>query len=172
MPSRPVSIPCNAGEIFYELTRSTSPACCKAIDARILFRDVRFIMRKRCPEHGRTEALISSDADMYVRALKYHKPGTMPLQFSTEVKDGCPTDCGLCPEHKQYTCLALIEVNSHCHPDCSICFAAADTLGGMETNLNPLVLAPGGSGSVDIIVKAVPASLSGIGAFCLQRDVQ
>ncbi|MGH9023293.1 MAG: radical SAM protein, partial [Acidimicrobiia bacterium] len=41
----------------------------------------------------------------------------------TEVHDGCPLDCGLCPEHKQHACLGIIEVNSGCNLDCPLCFA-------------------------------------------------
>ena len=109
--------------IFYELTRSVCPRCLDTIDAQILLKDGRVIMRKRCPTHGWFEALISSDAEMYLASLPYNKPGTMPLGYSTEVVDGCPRDCGLCPEHKQHTCLGLIEVNSYCNLDCPICFA-------------------------------------------------
>jgi len=115
----------DADYIFYELTRSICPRCRKPIDAQILLKEGRVIMRKRCPDHGWFEALISSDAEMYLNSLRYNKPGTMPLQYSTEVVDGCPLDCGLCPEHKQHTCLALIEVNSHCNLNCPICFADA-----------------------------------------------
>ena len=114
-----------AGTVFYELTRSICPECRVPIDAQILLKDGRVIMRKRCREHGWFEALVSSDAEMYLASLRYNKPGTMPLGFSTEVVDGCPLDCGLCPEHKQHTCLGLIEVNSHCNLDCPICFADA-----------------------------------------------
>ena len=112
-------------EIFYELTRSICPECREPVDAQILLRDNRVVMRKRCAAHGWFEALVSSDAEMYLRALPFNKPGTLPLQFSTEVVDGCPKDCGLCPEHKQHTCLALIEVNSGCNLDCPLCFADA-----------------------------------------------
>ena len=52
-------------------------------------------MRERCPTHGWCEALVSSDAEGYVNSLKYNKPGTIPLEFTTEVKDGCPYDFGL-----------------------------------------------------------------------------
>ena len=69
-------------------------------------------MRKRCREHGWFEALISPDAEGYVSSLKYNKPGTIPLEFSTEVAEGCPLDCGLCPDHKQHACLGLIELNT------------------------------------------------------------
>ena len=95
------------------------------IDAQIIIRGNKVYMRKRCPTHGWFKGIISSDAQMYVDSVKFNKPGTIPLEFSTEVKDGCPLDCGLCPEHKQHICLALIEVNSACNLNCPICFANA-----------------------------------------------
>ena len=115
----------DADYVFYELTRSICPVCRDTIDAQILLKDGKVIMRKRCKTHGWFSSLISSDSEMYLNSLKYNKPGTLPLGFSTEVVDGCPKDCGLCPEHKQHTCLGLIEVNSHCNLDCPICFADA-----------------------------------------------
>ena len=115
----------DADYIFHELTRSICPECKTVIDAQIIIRDNKVFMRKRCPEHGWFEGIISSDAEMYVDSVKFNKPGTIPLEFSTEVKDGCPLDCGLCPEHKQHMCLALIEVNTACNLNCPVCFANA-----------------------------------------------
>ncbi|MDA0734032.1 MAG: radical SAM protein [Chloroflexi bacterium] len=115
----------DADYIFHELTRSICPDCKTVIDAQIIIRDNKVFMRKRCPTHGWFEGIISSDAEMYVDSVKFNKPGTIPLDFSTEVKDGCPLDCGLCPEHKQHMCLALIEVNSACNLNCPVCFANA-----------------------------------------------
>ena len=110
-------------EVFLELTKSVCPICKTVIDAEVNIRDNRVIMRKRCREHGEFEALVYSDAELYMSQLRFNKPGTLPLEFQTEVKDGCPLDCGLCPEHKQHSCLALIEVNTNCNLDCPICFA-------------------------------------------------
>ncbi len=110
-------------EVFLELTRSICPLCKRVIDAEVVIRDGRVILSKRCPEHGRFEGLVYSDADLYLAQARYNKPGTLPLAFQTEVRDGCPLDCGLCPDHKQHTCLGLIEVNSGCNLDCPICFA-------------------------------------------------
>lgn len=111
--------------IFHELTRSICPACKRLIDAQVILRNNKVYMRKRCPEHGWFEGLVSSDAQMYVASAAFNKPGAMPLEFSTEAKDGCPLDCGLCPEHKQHICLALIEVNTGCNLNCPVCFADA-----------------------------------------------
>ena len=134
----------DADFIFHELTRSICPDCKKVIDAQIIIRDNRVYMRKRCPTHGWFEGIISSDAKMYVDSIGFNKPGTIPLDFSTEVKEGCPLDCGLCPEHKQHICLALIEVNTACNLNCPICFANAGigyslTLEQVEGMLDRLV---------------------------------
>ena len=115
----------DADYIFHELTRSICPECKAVIDAQIIIRENKVYMRKRCQAHGWFEGLISSDAEMYVDSIKFNKPGTLPLQYTTEVKDGCPLDCGLCPEHKQHICLALIEVNTGCNLNCPVCFANA-----------------------------------------------
>ena len=110
---------------YLQTTRSVCPVCLAAVDAEVLIRDGRVLMRKVCPVHGRFEALLSSDARMYLDSLPFNRPGRPPLGYSTAVKAGCPDDCGLCPEHTQHTCLALIEVNSQCNLDCPVCFADA-----------------------------------------------
>ena len=111
--------------IFHELTRSICPECKRVIDAQVIIRDNKVYMRKRCPDHDWFEGIISSDARMYVDSIKFNKPGSIPLEFSTKVQDGCPLDCGLCPEHKQHICLGLIEVNTACNLNCPVCFANA-----------------------------------------------
>jgi uncharacterized radical SAM superfamily Fe-S cluster-containing enzyme len=131
-------------DIFFELTRSMCPECRRIIDAQIRLRDNQVIMRKRCPDHGWFEALLYNDAQLYTSLLPYNKPGTIPLAFSTEVKDGCPYDCGLCPEHQQHACLGIIEVNSACNFGCPVCFADAGpgfnlTLGEVEGILDHFV---------------------------------
>ena len=56
---------------------------------------------------------------------KFNKPGTIPLAYGAEIREGCPYDCGLCPDHQQHTCLGIIEVNSDCNMDCPLCFSEA-----------------------------------------------
>lgn len=114
-------------EILWELTKSICPECRKVIDARILLREGKVFIRKRCPDHGEFEALFFGDSELYTKIAPYNKPGTLPLKFSTEIHDGCPLDCGLCPDHQQHACLGLIEVNQACNLDCPLCFADSGT---------------------------------------------
>jgi uncharacterized radical SAM superfamily Fe-S cluster-containing enzyme len=115
----------DADHVFYEFTRSICPRCRRVIDAHIILRENKVFMKKRCPECGPFEALVYGDAQMYIAQGKYNKPGTIPLAFGTEIHDGCPYDCGLCPDHQQHTCLGIIEVNSACNMDCPLCFSEA-----------------------------------------------
>lgn len=115
----------DADYIFYELTRSICPECRRVIDAQIILRDNKVYMRKRCPTCGPCEALVYADAEAYASFGKYNKPGTIPLAYGAEVHQGCPYDCGLCPDHQQHTCLGIIEVNSICNMNCPLCFSEA-----------------------------------------------
>ncbi|MFQ5612645.1 MAG: radical SAM protein [Anaerolineae bacterium] len=126
----PISTPAkvikeDADYVFYELTRSICPECRRVIDAHILLRDNRVYMRKRCPEHGLFESHVYGDAEAYTNTVKFNKPGTIPLKYSTEIDKGCPHDCGLCPDHQQHVCVGIIEINSGCNMDCPLCFADA-----------------------------------------------
>jgi len=134
--------------VFYELTRSICPECRRVIDAQILIRENKVFMRKRCPAHGSFESLVYGDAQQYTNSSKFNKPGTIPLEFSAEIKDGCPHDCGLCPDHQQHTCLGIIEVNSSCDMACPLCFAEAGpgfnlTLEEVEDILDHFIAAEG-----------------------------
>ncbi len=115
----------DADYVFYELTRSICPECRRVVDGHVLIRDNKVYMRKRCPDHGVFEGLIYGDAELYTSSSKFNKPGTIPLAFASEVKEGCPHDCGLCPDHQQHACLGIIEVNSACDMACPLCFAEA-----------------------------------------------
>jgi hypothetical protein len=138
-------------EVFFEYTRSICPVCKTVIDAQVNIRAGKVYLRKRCAVHGWFEALVYGDARRYVEFAKFNKPGTLPLIFQTEVKDGCPSDCGLCPEHKQHACLGIIEVNTGCNLDCPICFADSGhqpngysiTLAQCQTMLDTFVASEG-----------------------------
>jgi uncharacterized radical SAM superfamily Fe-S cluster-containing enzyme len=110
-------------EVFLEYTKSVCPVCKAVIDAEVNIRDDKVYLRKTCDVHGRFEALVYSDAELYLSYSRFNKPGTRSLATQTEVKDGCPLDCGLCPQHKQHAWAGIIEVNTACNLDCPICFA-------------------------------------------------
>ncbi|MGH9024186.1 MAG: radical SAM protein, partial [Acidimicrobiia bacterium] len=74
-------------EIFVEYTKSICPLCKVVVDAQVNIRAGKVFLRKRCPEHGLFEVLVSSDAQLYVDSQRFNKPGTIPLETQTEVHD-------------------------------------------------------------------------------------
>jgi uncharacterized radical SAM superfamily Fe-S cluster-containing enzyme len=118
------------------------------IDAKIILRDNKVFMIKRCPDCGSFEALVYGDSEAYTSFGRFNKPGTIPLAYGTDIREGCPYDCGLCPDHQQHTCLGIIEVNSACNMNCPLCFSEAGpgfslTLEEVEQMLDDLVRTEG-----------------------------
>lgn len=108
-------------EVFHSFSRAVCPTCMQLVDGQRILRGGKVYLRKQCPRDGRTEALISSDAGWWLRSLTFLSRGSVPLQHSTSVVDGCPADCGLCPDHEQHSCLPIVEITNHCNLECPIC---------------------------------------------------
>lgn len=109
------------GDYFFKHTTSTCPNCLKLLPAQVVIRDNKVFFLKNCEQCGTSEALVSEDAKYYVNAYSYARAGTEPLVFATEVKQGCPSDCGTCADHEQHTCLPIIEITDYCNLECPIC---------------------------------------------------
>lgn len=96
------------------------------------------------------KTLVSDDLAYWQAQKLWLKPGDRPLTAQTRTEAGCPFDCGLCPDHEQHSCLAIIEVTDACDLACPVCFAdAADRngrhrpLAEIETMLDVLVESEG-----------------------------
>ncbi|HLN28958.1 MAG TPA: radical SAM protein [Gemmataceae bacterium] len=107
---------------FRGTTRSLCPHCRRLVDAKIIVRRDRVYFRKHCPEHGVIEDFVCADVAYYDRH-DFDQPARLPRVFGVEPERGCPYDCGLCTEHEQHTCIALIEITSSCNLKCPMCFA-------------------------------------------------
>jgi len=108
-------------------TKSICPICKKLLDAQIFSQSNKVYMGKRCDEHGRFTVLLNSDEKNYKDIQRFNWPGRKVKKFFTEESKGCPYDCGLCPEHKQHSCVGIIEVTSACNLRCPTCFANSST---------------------------------------------
>src|SRR6202041_392578 len=109
--------------LFYGQTTSLCDVCLALVPAKICIEGDDVYYEKRCKTHGVRTALISTDAKFYRWQREFLKPGDKPLGFQHRTEFGCPYDCGLCPDHEQHSCLALIEINERCNLTCPVCFA-------------------------------------------------
>ncbi|MBT0159780.1 radical SAM protein [Candidatus Bathyarchaeota archaeon A05DMB-2] len=110
-------------------TKSLCPECLKVLDATIYEDDGKVYIKKECQQHGAFEELYWSDYDQYVRAEKLRYDGDGLNNPRTKTVNGCPYDCGICPEHKSHTSLAIIDVTNRCNLKCPVCFANAAAAG-------------------------------------------
>lgn len=109
---------------FLGITQSLCPECLRVVPAKILHRGGRIYFRKRCPEHGSRDDFVCSDARYFDR-LEFNVPGRRPQAFAIEPRLGCPYDCGLCVEHEQHTCVAVLELTDGCNLTCPVCYSAS-----------------------------------------------
>ena len=110
--------------IYYEYTNSLCNECLKVIPAKIVFKDNKVYLLKHCSEHGEQLELLEHDIEYFKHKRDFDKAGTV-TKTQTEVKNGCPYDCGLCPNHDQHSCINLIEVTDKCNMCCNTCYASS-----------------------------------------------
>jgi uncharacterized radical SAM superfamily Fe-S cluster-containing enzyme len=142
------------GEVIFE-TESLCPVCLKKISAYRVKEEDKVYLYKECDDHGEFKTLIwngSPCIDSWIR----EKIPTKPKKSFMPVKKGCPFDCGLCDEHRQHTCTALIEVTQRCNLRCSFCFASSEKAKAKEPSLEKIefwykrVLEAGGPYNIQI----------------------
>lgn len=112
-----------ASERFCHPVISMCPECLCSIPGEVISRPEGVFMRKICTVHGPVECVISSDLESYERMRRSPRIVQLPPQTAVPVAKGCPDDCGLCPEHEQHTCLAIVEITSRCNLPCPVCLA-------------------------------------------------
>lgn len=105
-------------------TESVCPECLQRIPALRVCKDQDVYLVKTCPEHGEFRTIIWRGAPEYTAWVRPKTP-SFPHNPFTEVQQGCPFDCGLCPDHRQQSCCVLLEVTQRCDLHCPICFADA-----------------------------------------------
>jgi len=105
-------------------TQSLCPECLRQIPAYRRLEESSVFLEKRCPEHGLSKTIIWRGHPC-IQGWSRPKMPSNPDRPATSIDRGCPFDCGLCPDHRQHTCTALLEVTHRCNLMCRICFAGS-----------------------------------------------
>ncbi|MGA2874960.1 MAG: radical SAM protein [Nitrososphaerales archaeon] len=132
------------------LTTSLCPSCRTVIPAKVYYSDGKVLMEKNCSKHGKTVSLISSDSKLYEESFSYNIPGKLHLikNFLSQYTGNCPLDCGICSEHLQHTCLAMIETTNRCNLNCPVCYMNANEGPEKIPSLNEI------KGMLELLLKA------------------
>lgn len=102
-------------------TTSLCRVCKRGLPAQHIERDGGVWLQKTCPDHGFQEVRVAADAAWYYRTLAEGAVAVAP-QARTDLKAGCPFDCGPCPQHQQRVHLPILPITSACNLDCPICY--------------------------------------------------
>ncbi|PIE57345.1 MAG: radical SAM protein [Desulfobulbus propionicus] len=111
--------------IVLSTTRSICPVCFTQLSATRQREGEAIYQVKTCPEHGTFRTVIWRDQPEF-EGWQRPKTPSLPKKPFTSRSKGCPLDCGLCPNHKQHTCTALLEITHRCNLHCPVCFADAE----------------------------------------------
>ena len=113
----------SAPYLFLGQTTSLCETCLDLVPAKVIGEGGKVFYLKRCRDHGVQKTLIADDMAYWKSQRDWLKPGDRPLALATRTEHGCPYDCGLCPDHEQHSCLAILEINEACNLSCPVCFA-------------------------------------------------
>ncbi len=114
-------------------TESVCPECLIQLPARRVLHDGDVYLEKICPEHGAFRTILWRGEPVYTNWARPKTP-SFPTNPFTEVRQGCPYDCGLCEDHRQHTCSVLLELTQRCDLHCPVCFADAGTAASKDSD--------------------------------------
>lgn len=116
-------------------TESVCPECLSRIPAFKVAEGRNVFLRKTCPDHGEFNVVLWRGEPSHTEWVRPKIP-SFPSAPETRREQGCPFDCGLCPDHRQQTCTALLEVTQRCDLRCSYCFADSGAAGAVDPGLS------------------------------------
>jgi uncharacterized radical SAM superfamily Fe-S cluster-containing enzyme len=117
-----------------ELGYSLCPECLSLIPAWREQKGPEVYQVKTCPQHGSFRTLIWRGPPDFASWRRPKLPAKLNF-YGTTSERGCPFDCGLCPEHCQRTCTAILEMARGCDLHCPVCYADSPGRGGPEPDL-------------------------------------
>ncbi len=126
---------------FQDPTESLCPHCLRRIPARRITANDYVYLEKSCPEHGDLGRTLLWN-NMPVTYREWSRPGGTAVEHNPPagMLDGCPYECGICANHRQETCAAILEVAQECNLSCPICFAGSRDGSSPGPDLNRITL--------------------------------
>ena len=118
-------------------TESVCPVCLSRIKAQKIQYGDDVYLHKTCKEHGEFSVRIWKGLPSY-NSWAPERKAAKDVYSITEVKKGCPYDCGICPDHRQHTCCVLLEITKNCNLHCPICFASAGEVKEEDPSLDEI----------------------------------
>lgn len=140
--------------IYHSDISTICPECLEPFLGKRIIQNGSVFQEGTCPKHGTFHEILEEDAQWWLSRHDYSKPGTITAN-ETVFNNGCPFDCGICPNHQQHSCIGLLEITNACNLACPTCFAKASPSATMELSLSTIeemvdkfIVAEGGSAEI------------------------
>lgn len=177
--NQPSSLSAQNAYVHLSSTIGLCDVCLQRIDAKIVLENGQIFIIKTCTDHGLQKHLLEESADYYLQKPHFDKPATRH-ENETQMRRGCPFDCGLCPQHEQHTCIGLVEITTACNMACPLCYASCGESGShlplatIEGMIDFFIQSEGGKGEVLQISGGEPTlhpNIIDILTLCKQKNI-
>lgn len=105
-------------------TESICPECLKKVEAKVVNKNDKVLLHKKCGEHGTFVATHWQSSKIYSFVEKFDFFKHYNNKANWNDPNSCPYTCGLCSNHLSKTVIAVIDLTKKCDLLCSICFAS------------------------------------------------
>lgn len=107
-----------------EATESLCPVCLRRLPSTREAENGTVLLCRTCPEHGEFRVPVWRGEPSFESWRRPKTPSAPPTVREGDGR-GCPFDCGLCAEHGQHTCTAVVEITDRCDLGCPVCYASS-----------------------------------------------
>lgn len=111
-------------------------SCGSFIRAQVVNENGIIYYLKQCKKCGDQKTLISIDVDYYIQSNADTQNNKVANPVNATI--GCPYDCGLCDNHKQRVCMAMVETTDDCNIHCNTCIAGSHPGGNKYISVDDL----------------------------------
>ena len=112
--------------------------CGKLVDLDVVETDGTIFYIKKCENCGDQRTKICVDTDYYMESNFGQSQITQKFSPCKSTAKGCPYDCGLCEQHRQKICMAMVETTNDCNVHCTTCIAGSCPGGKQYISLDDL----------------------------------
>lgn len=128
---------------FNRPTESLCPICLAPVPATLAGAGNDVVLEGCCPDHGVWKALVWSGPpswESWCGEPAAPAECCAPAKPAQPTTTRCPGECGLCAQHQQRTCTAVVEVTRRCDLGCPVCFAESTPDDGGKPDPAPALL--------------------------------
>ena len=123
---------------YLGLQTGVCEVCGEFVETKVIEDNGVIFYLKNCAKHGEQKTKICIDIDYYLKCHSPQHQETCKVDSHIRPQRGCPYDCGVCAQHEQKICMAMVETTDDCNIQCKTCIAESSPGGKHYISLSDL----------------------------------